>query len=762
MAPNLNDGDRFSVKDEFENNAIELFSGRADFQWIATDGNQGAPPSYTSVKIPWAGQIVMRDNWETDGNYLLFEYGPHGEGSHQHEDKLGINIAAYGDLFVFEAGRYAYGGSPFRTYCKSSQAHSIIVIDEKSQNRDGVQPLLNRTSQPYQAEWTDKQDFTYAMASYGNDPNERYGNGSSLTNFGTWRRHILHVKPDIFIIIDVLDPVDNQTHVYQSHFHLNANAATLDPTTSRVTVQEAGRPSFTLTPLKDPNLATQIIQGQQQNEILGWEVFSDGTKHAIPTVRFTRQQSGPVTFAYVFQGAPNGDPVPAPQVKSIPVSSGNFGIMVKWNKNGQPDSTRMVVPLTSGAPIIWGGNSYPAPSILIRKEDCTPIDLRTGYLTPGGILPGPWNHQDIGLVGVSGSACELQGIYRILGSGDDIGTTSDEFHYAYQPLTGDGEIIARIRNIGGSDPLAKGGVMMRESLQPGSKNALAFLSPNQQSSFQSRNAENGNTNASLSSPISTGFPFWVKLVRAGNIFTGYRSQNGQNWVQISSKSLQMPATIYAGLASTSRDNSGLNPAIFDSVQVIAAGSPLPLTISGFEAKTKGDEQQVDLFWQSDLENETGEFWAERSLDGSFFSPILKIPYTSDLVHHQTSDSDPVPGISYYRIKFLPLNGAAIFSNTIEVRLQPWVGVSLDVFPLPCKKGEAFQTRLETGKKIMGSVNLYNLHGKQVWKRVTNLEAGESVSFPIATSSLIPGVYYLNVFDSLTYQTVAVKKVMITR
>ena len=44
----------------------------------------------------------------------------------------------------------------------------------------------------------------------------------------------------------------------------------------------------------------------------------------------------------------------------------------------------------------------------------------------------------------------------VVGGGIDIWDTSDQFHFVYQPLTGDGTIQARVTSIEETDPWAKG------------------------------------------------------------------------------------------------------------------------------------------------------------------------------------------------------------------------------------------------------------------------------------------------------------------
>src|SRR5947208_12943110 len=77
-------------------------------------------------------------------------------------------------------------------------------------------------------------------------------------------------------------------------------------------------------------------------------------------------------------------------------------------------------------------------------------------------LPPPWQHQDIGAVGVPGSATRADnGDVLIAGSGNDIWGTADSFHFMYQ-LIQDGEITIAGPSLENTNPHAKIGVMMRK------------------------------------------------------------------------------------------------------------------------------------------------------------------------------------------------------------------------------------------------------------------------------------------------------------
>ncbi len=78
----------------------------------------------------------------------------------------------------------------------------------------------------------------------------------------------------------------------------------------------------------------------------------------------------------------------------------------------------------------------------------------------GGGLPPPWVAQDVGNVGAAGSTSESSGTFTLKGAGADIYGTADAFQFVWQPLSGDGQIVARIVSIQNVNAWAKAGVMI--------------------------------------------------------------------------------------------------------------------------------------------------------------------------------------------------------------------------------------------------------------------------------------------------------------
>lgn len=181
-------------------------------------------------------------------------------------------------------------------------------------------------------------------------------------------------------------------------------------------------------------------------------------------------------------------------------------------------------------------------------------------------LPAPWQTSDIGAPGVTGSATISNGVFTLVGSGN-ISGSADNFRFLYQPLTGDGEIQAQIvsaSNVGSSDLC---GAMIRESLTAGSRYALMGYSPGSAMRWQRRNNTSSGTSSTKAG--SAALPnAWVRIVRTGNSFCGYKSSDGAKWTLISSNSISMAPNIYIGLALASGSTTKPTSCVLSNILVV--------------------------------------------------------------------------------------------------------------------------------------------------------------------------------------------------
>ena len=185
--------------------------------------------------------------------------------------------------------------------------------------------------------------------------------------------------------------------------------------------------------------------------------------------------------------------------------------------------------------------------------------------SPIGNLPAPWNHSDIGAVNLAGDASSSGGIFNLTASGGDIWFTEDAFHYVYQTLTGDGEVTAHVSNLNAPDPWTKAGVMIRESLDPGSAHAMTVLTGGQGANFQYRQTAGEDSYSQFGENV--GVPYWVRMNRTGNLFISFISNDGTTWQVVGTATIPMGQQVYLGLCLTSHNNGQLATAAIGNVTV---------------------------------------------------------------------------------------------------------------------------------------------------------------------------------------------------
>ena len=219
--------------------------------------------------------------------------------------------------------------------------------------------------------------------------------------------------------------------------------------------------------------------------------------------------------------------------------------------------------------------------------------------------PSPWRSADVGAPLLPGAAdhSTATGTFYLDGAGADMFGKSDQFHYVSQALNGDGTIIARVRYQTESDPWTKAGVMIKQSTTSGSSYVAALVTPDVSPDTPNINGVNCvfpstapgagcdaplppvvppvghgirleynfNGSIAVAAPVAYASPNkWLKLQRAGNVFTSWYSNNGSTWTRIGATTLTMTGPVTIGLFVTSHNVRQPSSVAFDSIQLSGA------------------------------------------------------------------------------------------------------------------------------------------------------------------------------------------------
>ena len=200
----------------------------------------------------------------------------------------------------------------------------------------------------------------------------------------------------------------------------------------------------------------------------------------------------------------------------------------------------------------------------------TNVAVQTSAATADPAPPPPtstWTGADIGTPRVAGASSVSSGTYTVTGAGRDIWSTADQFRFHYVQVNGDTEIIARVSSFQAGEVAARAGVMIRESLAAGSKNAFMLASRASGWAFQRRIATSGQTY--LTEGPGGEAPGWARITREGALFTAYHSTDGSTWRLVGTETISMAATVYVGLAVTSHTETATATATMTNVTVRA-------------------------------------------------------------------------------------------------------------------------------------------------------------------------------------------------
>ena len=163
-------------------------------------------------------------------------------------------------------------------------------------------------------------------------------------------------------------------------------------------------------------------------------------------------------------------------------------------------------------------------------------------------------------------------------------------------------------------------------------------------------------------------------------------------------------------------------------------NPLPIELVYFEAEAQTDK--VALSWFTALEINNDFFTVERSADGLSFHDLTTVN-SKGSGKYQTTDHEPYPGTSYYRLKQTDFDGTFTYSDVVPVQFSPG-GSKINVFPNPASS----EITLSADRGIT-SVEISDMNGK-LMQKISNPAGSNEITLQL--SNLKSGLYSLRIYS----------------
>jgi len=138
-------------------------------------------------------------------------------------------------------------------------------------------------------------------------------------------------------------------------------------------------------------------------------------------------------------------------------------------------------------------------------------------------------------------------------------------------------------------------------------------------------------------------------------------------------------------------------------------SLLPVSLVNFSAKK--NNSSINITWTTDDESGISNYEVQRSSDGRNFSNIQSVQSRNTVTRtsYAATDSKPLNGIGYYRLKMVEVDGSATFSKIATVQFA--TGNLITIYPTLWKKGTTLNISNPNNEKL--TAHFFNSAGQHI-------------------------------------------------
>jgi len=301
-----------------------------EWEYIVSNGKNGISPKLPSAMFPWAGQLISRSGFDPDAQWSFFDIGPWGSG-HQHNDKLHLSVAAYGQDLLVDAGRFAYKGEvadKFRPYAQGSQGHNILLIDGKGQ-APGPKKIRKPVSEK---DYCIVPCYDWAQSSFNQF--------KDIDGFCSHTRTLYYKRGQFWVVVDRIKTKRSREINALWHWHPSCKVESRDG----VVFTDNPKGNLQLIPVGGQQWNIEQVRGQEQSEIQGWyskeyNIFEPNT-----TSVFKTRIDGENTFAWILYPSAYVSAL----VKARIISETSSKLILEIN-DSVSGTSRVTIPLKSSA-----------------------------------------------------------------------------------------------------------------------------------------------------------------------------------------------------------------------------------------------------------------------------------------------------------------------------------------------------------------------------------------------------------------------------
>jgi hypothetical protein len=246
--------------------------------------------------------------------------------------------------------------------------------------------------------------------------------------------------------------------------------------------------------------------------------------------------------------------------------------------------------------------------------------------------------------------------------------------------------------------------------------------------------------------FNTNGPVDENIIVAGNVHVMRATASTGPWTDENGTGVFSPAAP-AGYC-TSGITSIVSPTFFTLGYNI---NLFPITLGYFRGKMESNE--VLLEWLTETENGNDYFAIERSSSELSFDSIGVVFGKGNSnfdVEYSFVDADPLPGVSYYRLRQTDFDGTVDYSNLVTIRNDELPFLTL--YPNPGNGVEPIFLQLKNKPYAASNVIIMDVTGKLILNRNMDLSKKTDLSKEGFDHSRAKGVYFLKVSSGSFVET----------